>query len=266
MGSSPVTATIGPSAERLLRTLSEFVAALREKRGSPPRLLVAFSGGPDSLALLFGLAELSRTAGLTIEAAHFDHALDPESAQRAARARQLSEQLHVPLLSERATSSRLSSPSRGREADARVRRYAFLRQTAQDLGSDCIVTAHHADDQAETVCLRLLFGSGIAGLSAMRTHSHDIARPLLELRRSLLQRVLIEACLEPCDDPSNRDLDLRRNLVRHHLLPSLPPKTHQQLLAVARASRGVSDRIEGKLETLLQSRPPRVPTAIFWRG
>ncbi|MBZ0111761.1 MAG: tRNA lysidine(34) synthetase TilS [Thermoanaerobaculia bacterium] len=279
MGSSPVTATIGPSAVKLLQHLQEFL--LRElsprelapnRSRTPPRLLVAFSGGPDSLALLWGLKTLAeRWNSLTVadvgcntaesdrsesvrasalafdvEAAHFDHAMDPTSGARADAARSLASALGVPFWSERASpvGSPPQSAHQGREGEARRLRYDFLRQVAESRSADAILTAHHADDQVETVCLRMLFGSGIAGLAAMQPRQGNILRPLLEIRRGLVEEAIAELGLTFTEDPTNRDLALQRNLVRHRLLPALPTGTDLQVLRLADAASRARSTIE----------------------
>lgn len=242
MGSSPVTATIGPSAALLVETLEAFF-------DPPQRILVAFSGGPDSLALLAGLVALRERCGLSVEAAHFDHHLDAGSASRAAHARHLAQRLRVTCHLAQAPGVRQTDePSRGAEADARDQRYAFLLRLAEDVGADVVATGHHADDQAETVCLRLLYGSGLAGLGAMRARSaRGIVRPLLPLRRAQIVAALKELAapdqLGPSQDPTNRDHRLRRNAIRHHLMPALAPGDHHRLLALAAAAQTATDHI-----------------------
>jgi tRNA(Ile)-lysidine synthetase-like protein len=184
--------------------------------------VVAFSGGPDSTALLACLAGCARRRGPALTAAHLDHGLDPGSAGRALRAAELADALGVPL-----DLHRLPDGTAGRdggEAAARRHRYRFLAGVARRRGAGWVATAHHRDDQAETVVLRLLFGSGAAGLAAIRpvatlTPELALLRPLLDLPRRALAAAATG--LGAVADPTNDDLAVPRNRVRHRLLPLL---------------------------------------------
>ncbi len=179
-------------------------------------LLVAFSGGPDSTAMLEALIRLRSGLAVRLHAAHLDHQLDADSPRRAATARHLALRLGVPFST--ASTPVLLRRQRGEslEEAARRERYAYLEQTAVAIGARWILTAHHRDDQAETVLLRLRQGSGLEGLAAIRPRHGRLLRPLLEVPRSALV-----AALPTADDPGNRDLARARNLVRHRLLPRL---------------------------------------------
>jgi len=137
------------------------------------RLLVAFSGGPDSTALLAALARWAPARGVALAAAHLDHGLDPGSAERAHAAAAAAAALGVPC-----TVARLPVAPRARrgespEAAARRVRYGFLESERRRSGARWIATAHHRDDQAETVLLRLAAGSGPAGLAGIRPAPAD---------------------------------------------------------------------------------------------
>ncbi len=246
---------------RLLAALERFFS----RRASVGDLvLVAFSGGPDSTALLWGLAHTAPGLGLALHAAHLDHRLDADSARRAAAASRLATELGVPATVEELESAPAGPGSTGREAFARRHRYAFLNRLADRLGARFVATAHHADDQAETVLLRMLFGSGLEGLGAMRRRRARLVRPLLGQRRAVLLGAVESAGLEPVEDPTNFDLAVPRNAVRQRLLPRLEasePGTVERLLRLAAAARGASTRIEERLTSLLQPRPIRgIPT------
>lgn len=186
-------------------------------------LVIAFSGGPDSLALLLAAQRLAPRMGLEVVAAHLDHALDPGSADRAERAAQLAQKLDVPFLGHRLSAEKPANESR--EVFARNARYRFLEAAAQRHGARAVATAHHADDQAETVLLRLLFGSGLDGLGGIAPlrplGNTFLVRPLLTIRRRELLAYLDAAGLEPIQDPTNLDQQVPRNRVRHALLPFL---------------------------------------------
>jgi tRNA(Ile)-lysidine synthase len=197
------------------------------------RIVVGFSGGPDSTALLLGLRQLARRFPLGVSALHLDHGLDPGSAARAAAALRLAGEIGVPFAAERWAVADLCRPGESLEVAGRRMRYERLAARARELGAHSIATAHHRDDQAETVLLRLLFGSGLAGLAGIRpvalagvagvagVAEVPLVRPLLEVPRSDLLAAIREARLEPADDPTNRDLSVPRNHVRHRLLPAL---------------------------------------------
>src|SRR5262245_51691230 len=142
-------------------------------RGVPPRrLVVALSGGADSVALLDALVALAPRRGLRLVAAHLDHGLRPESGEDARFCEGLCGRLGVPFRIGRAdVRARAERERRGIEDAARRERYVFLRRVLREADADVIVTAHTRDDQAETLLLRLLRGSGRAGLGAMSARS-----------------------------------------------------------------------------------------------
>lgn len=230
-------------------------------------LVIAFSGGPDSLALLLAASRLARRFSFAVHAAHLDHRLDPGSSARAAAAGVLAEKLGVPFICRRI--DRPAPPKESREAFARRERYLFLEAVAREAGAARVMTAHHADDQAETVLLRLLFGSGLEGLggiAARRPLSADgaieLLRPLLGLRRAELRAAVVEAGLDPIDDPTNDDLKVPRNRVRHAVLPRLAAEAEGERDAlVARlgrlsaAGKNATEKVSSVLQGLLGAEP-----------
>src|SRR5262245_55247811 len=190
---------------------------------SPGRTLVcALSGGPDSVALASALAGLSRAHGFAVVAAHLDHGLREGSAADAAFCARLCESLAVPLRSGSAdVKARARRERGGLEQSARRERYAFLRAVQAAVGADAIAVAHTSDDQAETVLLRLLRGSGRTGLSAMRPRSADVLRPMLSVSRRQVMAHLRARALSWREDPTNADTRILRNRVRHELIPYL---------------------------------------------
>lgn len=168
--------------------------------GSP--LTCAVSGGADSLALLW----LAVEAGCVVTAAHVDHGTRAGSAAEADVVRAAAAGLGAAFVSRRV----VVEPGPNYEARARTARYGAL--------PDDVATGHTADDQAETLLLNLLRGSGLDGIAAMRP---DHRRPLLALRRAETHALCAAVGLEPVVDPSNDDPRFRRNRVRHELLPLL---------------------------------------------
>ncbi len=178
--------------------------------GAPGRLGVAVSGGPDSLALLL----LARAACPgEVAAATVDHKLRPESAAEAAFVAELCAGLGVPhalLAADRAISGNV-------QAGARALRYRLLGAWAAAEGVRWLLTAHHADDQAETLLMRLARGAGLAGLSGVRAANGAVLRPLLGWRRAELAGIVSAAGLTPVADPSNADESYDRVRVRRRL-------------------------------------------------
>jgi tRNA(Ile)-lysidine synthase len=167
---------------------------------SSGRVDCAVSGGPDSIALLV----LARAAQLDVTAWHVDHGLRPDSAADAVVVEQA---CHLVGASFRSVSVSVA-PGPNLEARARAARYAALPAD--------VATGHTADDQAETVLLALMRGAGIDGLAAMRPGPR---RPILALRRSDTNEICRTMGITPVIDPTNSDLALRRNRIRHELLP-----------------------------------------------
>jgi tRNA(Ile)-lysidine synthase len=197
-------------------------------------VVVAFSGGPDSTALLWGMSRLAARRELRLHAAHFDHGMDAGSPGRAAAAARLAAALEVPMVRERCDVLAGRQTAGSAEAAGRQARYEFLERTRRRLGARFVATAHHRDDQAETVLLRLLFGSGLEGLAGVRPVQGAVVRPLLSLPRAALLAAVAAAGLEPVDDPTNRDLGVPRNRVRHRLLPALAADEPDLPLRLAR--------------------------------
>src|SRR5436305_652601 len=226
MGSSPVTATTTRIRMDLLHSLETFFRPpLSLERGD--RAIVAFSGGADSTALLWGMARLAARRGAAVVAAHVDHGLDAGSAARADAAAATAERLGVPCVRERRPVPLLRAAGESVEAAARRVRYAALEAVRARHGARWVATAHHRDDQAETVLLRLLYGSGLAGLAGVRPVHGTVVRPLLGLPRAALAAAVAAAGLTAVADPTNGDLAAARNRVRHQLLPALSSPGHE---------------------------------------
>src|SRR5512134_2741612 len=212
----------------------------------PPRaatLVVALSGGPDSVALLDALASLRRRRGFRVVAAHLDHGLRAGSEQDAEFCAVLCRSLDVPLRADRAdVRARAARERGGLEQAARRERYRFLRRVRDEEEAFAIAVAHTRDDQAETLLLRLLRGAGATGLAGMRPRSGDVVRPLLAVSRREVLAHLRERALGWREDPSNADLAHRRNRVRHELLPYLEARFNPGIRkALARTASLLAD-------------------------
>jgi len=183
--------------------------------GLPPdRALVAVSGGPDSVTLLDLLVRTKLEHRLELVVAHVDHGIHPESARVAEQVGRLAEAYGVAF-----ESVRLDLGGDASETSARARRYASLEAMRLRTGAELIFTAHHADDQVETVLMRALEGSGPAGLAGIAGVQGRLVRPLLPFRRVDLLRHLRESGLSAWVDPSNQDSRHLRSWVRTELLP-----------------------------------------------
>ena len=188
-----------------------------------PALLLAVSGGPDSIALMWLAARWRRALarGPRLVAVTVDHGLRKEAAAEAREVRRLARTLEVEHRTLRWTGEK---PKTGLPAAARSARYRLLAKAARDFGATHILTAHTRDDQAETLLMRMLRGSGIAGLAAMARVSERegvlLARPLLQVPKSRLIATLDKARLGFADDPTNRDANFTRPRLRA-LMPAL---------------------------------------------
>ena len=192
-------------------------------------VICAVSGGADSVALLFGLYLLKDKLGINLEAAHFNHHLrDEESDRDEAFVRQLCDRYDVPL---HVSSGQIVPGKKGLEAAARDARYGFF----QTLDGK-IATAHTADDNAETVLMHLVRGTGLKGLGGIAPVNRNVIRPMLEITRGDVEAFLDEWCLSHITDSSNDTDAFLRNRIRHHVVPLLKaenPRLAENLSAMA---------------------------------
>ncbi|MDH4229187.1 MAG: tRNA lysidine(34) synthetase TilS [Nitrospirota bacterium] len=188
----------------------------------PPggRVLVALSGGLDSVVLLHLLVDLAPLRGVKVSAAHLHHGLRGAEADRdQSFCVGLCARLGVKLMTERREVRRQSGESP--HTAARRVRHAFLREAAAACGAERIATAHHADDQGETMLLRLASGTGSGGLSGMARQNGPLIRPLLGETRAALEQYAREHGLTHVEDSSNRDQRYPRGRIRHQVMPVL---------------------------------------------
>lgn len=189
----------------------------------PPLVLVACSGGPDSLALAAAAAHFARRGTLRVGAAVIDHQLQPGSAQAASEAVKALEAMGLePVVSRRVTVDRAGH---GPEMAARLARYGALNAIARETAAHAVLLGHTRNDQAETVLLGLSRGSGTRSLSGMSPR-HEIdgvtyLRPFLNVTREQTETICEVEGLRPWHDPSNSDTTLMRSRIRHDVLPWL---------------------------------------------
>lgn len=207
------------------------------------RVLVACSGGPDSLALLYILYRLQSDYHFYLAAAHVDHMFrGRESAEDAAFVSQTCAQLDIKCYQTVINVPEyIKKTGRSTEEAARILRYAFLRQTARSEGLTKIATGHNRDDQAETVLLNLLRGAGGVGLAGMQAVTKDIIRPLLNTTRQEIEDYCKINSLRPRFDSTNAHTDYTRNRIRLELLPILEEYNSNVKDALCRTALLVGD-------------------------
>jgi len=208
------------------------------KIGGAAVVLAAVSGGPDSMALLHVLARLAPKLAIVVRAHGVDHGLRPEAAGELDAAATLAHELGVPF-----GRTRLSVPRGGNlQARARAARYDALAAAALAASATAIATAHHADDRAETVLMRLLRGAGPRGLAVLPARARlgdsdlDLVRPFIRARRAAILEHLDRHRVPFATDPSNRDPRYLRTRVRSELMPllvGLSPGIVETLVALA---------------------------------
>ena len=244
-----------PLVERVRRTI--------ERHGlvAPgARVLVALSGGPDSVALLHILFDVQSSGDLVLAGvAHFNHRLRGEAADADERfCRELAQSLALPIAVGSAdVRGEARRTRRSIEDTARTLRYKFFEEAADDLTASAIAVGHSLDDQAETFLLRLVRGAGSRGLGSIRPCAGRVIRPLIEIRRTELRQYAEDHRLQWCEDDTNHDLSIPRNRVRHELIPYLArefsPAIADVLAREAAIARDDEDRLEREAIDLASS-------------
>ena len=214
------------------------------------RVLVAVSGGSDSVALLMLLRELAAQGELTIAGvAHLNHGLREAASEDEEFCRALSESARVPFRAERvdvagiAREQGVSIEDAGRQA-----RYAFFERVADELGADVVATGHTRDDQAETFLLRLIRGAGPRGLAGIHPRAGRTIRPLLAVGRDELREYLASIGQPFREDESNRDVSIPRNRVRHELVPLLRERFSPAIVDVLAREATIARHDEERLQ------------------
>ena len=204
-------------------------SALAQTVGLPSRIAVAYSGGLDSSVLLDAVAQYAARNGITLCALHIHHGISPYADQWQTHCANTCAQLNIELFTQKITLH--NAQKQGLEEAARISRYAALGALCRQHQIACLLTAHHLDDQAETVLLQLLRGAGTAGLSSMdRWNSAAsllgdatvlMVRPLLNVSRAVMEAYAIAQQLTYVEDESNQDLRYARNVLRQQVMPVL---------------------------------------------
>jgi tRNA(Ile)-lysidine synthase len=218
------------TAQRLLDILRSFPAVKSYR--------VGFSGGADSTALLHALHTIRDRLDVPVSAVHINHGLHAGADDWQAECENFCGQRDIDLVCLKIDLGKRSG--KGLEAEARHLRYEAISTLLKS--GDCLLTAHHADDQAETLLLNLMRGSGVDGLSAMPDSralgNGMLQRPLLGFQNSALRDYLHEHGIDWTDDPSNQYLDHDRNFIRHEVIPRLEqrwPEVSKRLLLTRKA-------------------------------
>jgi tRNA(Ile)-lysidine synthase len=226
------------------------------------RVVVAVSGGPDSVALLRGLASLQIVGRGRLTVAHFNHRLRANSAEDAKFVAKLAARLELPFeLGEADTTATAKAEGDGIEAAARLERYQFLRATAERIGARYVVTGHTAGDQAETILHRIVRGTGIAGLGGMRRvralgDAVTLLRPMLDITRREVLDYLQHIGQDFVVDASNESQAFARNRIRSALLPLIAqqfnPEIESAMLRLGAAASDVQRMIDRMVGCLLE--------------
>lgn len=233
------------------------------------RVLVGFSGGPDSTTLLFALQRLSEKWGLTLGAAHLNHGLrGPRAGGDARHAAEAAAALRIPFRTETLAEGDYRRIQRlSPEEAARILRHRFLQRAAAEGGFNRIALGHHRDDDAECLLMRLIRGSGPLGLAGIAPRGPGIEgdipliRPLIRVPRSEIRAFLERHGIRVVEDESNVDRRFLRNRIRHELLPLLKraynPRLPEGLSRTARLMRDEEDWLTGlaleKLDALVMA-------------
>lgn len=254
-----------PGAANLFgKRFAEHWRRLAPGEGAP--VLVACSGGLDSVVLLYLLRFHAHPPPATVTAAHLDHGMRAASAADADWVAGLCAAWNIPLWRER-----LASPPRS-EADARAQRYERLEHARRAVDADWIATAHHADDQAETVLFRVVRGTGLDGLRGIpeRDPHRHLLRPLLPFWRTEIVAFARSAGLRWREDTSNRRLAHTRNRLRHQILPALEryvaPGARRSLVRLAAAASEAADRTDAVVLPLVANVPEPDGTFLLARS
>ncbi len=194
-------------------------------------VIAAVSGGPDSVALLHILKKLAPVQGIKLLAAHLNHQLRDEADEEEEFVRSLCREWQIPFYCKTLDVKKAAAAQKkGLEEAARDCRYQYFDELKHEIQAHCVATAHHRDDQAETILLHFLRGSGIKGLRGILPANGYLVRPLLGVNRAAIETYLEENSLSYRIDRSNYDLRFMRNRMRHELIPYLQKEFNPRIV------------------------------------
>ncbi len=212
----------------------------------PQQIAVAWSGGADSTALLLRLLD----EGYAVQAWHIDHGWHEDSMAVAQSLAGQAEEWGVPYYLRQ-----IEKPQKNIESEARSGRYNAFEELAEQTGCFHLALGHHADDQAETVCMRMLQGAGVAGCQGMRGYRQrqnlHLWRPFLQVPRTDIEQYLTQKGLSWVSDPSNEDVALWRNKIRHKLFPAFESKGVSPLRLYSRWQKQ-AEKVQRQVVSLAQ--------------
>ena len=216
--------------EKVRKTIGKYNLIARNDK-----ILIGVSGGPDSVALLYLLQALGKELKLSLHIAHLDHGLRKDSHQDAQFVKKLAEKLKIPSTIARINLKKMAKKG-SREEIARNARFGFLFKVGRKIKATKIALGHNLDDQAETVLMRILRGTGLYGLAGIlpkrEISGYQIIRPLIEVRREDIEAFLKKKKIRPCIDASNLKDIYFRNKIRNRLLPLLEREYNPNIKAV----------------------------------
>ena len=252
---------------------------IRDKRLTAPgeHVLIACSGGADSVCMLILFAELREELGIRLSAVHVHHGLRGDAADRdAAFVQALSEKLGIPCVVRYIDVNAFREERHlSVEEAARILRYREIRKVIREISADRAAAAHHKEDQAETVLFNLIRGSGLRGLSGMRPENGLLIRPMLEFTRDEIVAELLDRGQDWCEDETNASDAYARNVIRNKVFPALSEVREDAAGKIAEAAellQETADFLTGEArawcaENARESRPGelRIPVEPFLR-
>ncbi|SFF43155.1 tRNA(Ile)-lysidine synthase [Paenibacillus algorifonticola] len=224
-------------------------------------IIVAVSGGPDSMALLHLMSRLKASGALSVVAAHVNHGFRPEeSALEAEVVQRYAGELGLPFeLAELDLPAYIEETKMNAQSAARAKRYAYLHEVAERWGAQAIALAHHADDQAETVLMHLIRGSGLSGLSGMSLRRQEknveLIRPLMRKNKTDLLQYCRHYGIPYCEDSSNEKRHYFRNVVRLDVIPQLSsfnPQLSESLGRLAEVAGAEDEWLDSQTKALFE--------------
>ncbi|HGE70414.1 TPA: tRNA lysidine(34) synthetase TilS, partial [Candidatus Poribacteria bacterium] len=237
-------------SKKVLRTINKY-----KMIGKGDKIVLAVSGGPDSTAMLYIMNDLRDELGCSLYIAHLNHCLrGEESSADAEFVKEQAEKLHIPFTIEKIDVKSMITNKESLESGARRIRYDFYRKVMSETKADKVAQGHTADDQAETILMRLLRGSGTKGLSGIPPIRDGIyIRPLIEISRSEVVAYLQNIGVQPRWDSSNLSTEYERNRIRHELIPLIEKRFSPNIKAILQQTAEILRSEDDFLDTIAKS-------------